>query len=59
MTPDFDIIALSSDAIDNVLRCDDLASFFLDARTRYPKAATPEPAPAPAAAPPSPPPPAH
>jgi hypothetical protein len=51
MTPDFDIIALSSDAVDNVLRCDDLASFFLDARTRYPKAATPEPAPAPAAAP--------
>jgi hypothetical protein len=54
MTPDFDIIALSSDAVDNVLRCDELASFFLDAKTRYPKPATLEPAPsaAPAPAPP-------
>jgi hypothetical protein len=55
MTPDFDIIALSSDAVDNVLRCDDLASFFLDASSRYPKPATPAPAPAPAAAPAAPP----
>jgi hypothetical protein len=56
MTPDFDIIALSSDAVDNVLRCDELASFFLDAKTRYPKPATPEPAPsaAPAVPPPAP-----
>jgi hypothetical protein len=54
MTPDFDVLALSSDAVDNVLRCEDLANFFLDARTRYPKS---EPAPAPAMAPaPSPPP---
>jgi hypothetical protein len=45
MTPDFDIIALSSDAVDNVLRCPDLAAFFLDAKTRYPKPATPAPAP--------------
>jgi len=52
MTPDFDIIALSSDAVDNVLRCDELASFFLDAKTRYPKPATPEPAPSAAPAPP-------
>jgi hypothetical protein len=44
MTPDFDIIALSSDAVDNVLRCPDLAAFFLDAKTRYPKPATPPPA---------------
>jgi hypothetical protein len=44
MTPDFDIIALSSDAVDNVLRCEDLAGFFLDARTRYPKPAAPAPA---------------
>jgi hypothetical protein len=51
MTPDFDIIALSSDAVDNVLRCEDLAAFFLDARTRYPK---PAPAPAPAATAPAP-----
>ena len=58
MTPDFDIIALSSDAVDNVLRCEDLASFFLDARTRYPKPAIPAPAPAPAAAPAAPAPPA-
>lgn len=41
MTPDFDIVALSSDAVDNALRCDDLAGFFLDARTRYPKPAAP------------------
>jgi hypothetical protein len=51
MTPDFDIIALSSDAVDNVLRCPDLAAFFLDAKTRYPKPATPAPAPSAAPAP--------
>lgn len=44
MTPQFDIIALASDVVDNVLRCDDLAAFFLDARTRYPKATAPTPA---------------
>jgi hypothetical protein len=59
MTPDFDIIALSSDAVDNVLRCEDLAAFFLDARTRYPKPASPEPAPAAPGAPALPAPPAH
>jgi len=37
MTPDFDIVALVGDAVDNVLRCYDLATFFLDARNRYPK----------------------
>jgi hypothetical protein len=37
MTPDFDIVALAADAVDNVLRCYDLASFFLDARERFPK----------------------
>jgi hypothetical protein len=52
MTPDFDIIALSSDAVDNVLRCDELASFFLDAKTRYPKPAEPAPPVAPAVPPP-------
>jgi hypothetical protein len=54
MTPEFDVLALASDAVDNVLRCEDLANFFLDAKTRYPKL---EPAPAPAIAPaPTPPP---
>jgi hypothetical protein len=48
MTPDFDIVKLASDAVDNLLRCYDLASFFLDARTRFPKAGHAEqPAPAP------------
>lgn len=32
MTPDFDIVALSSDAVDTILRCYDLANFFLAAR---------------------------
>jgi hypothetical protein len=44
MTPDFDIVALASDAVDNALRCDDLAAFFLDAKTRYPRSVTPVPA---------------
>jgi hypothetical protein len=37
MTPDFDIQALATDAVDSVLRCDDLARFFMDAKTRFPK----------------------
>jgi hypothetical protein len=37
MTPDFDIQALANDAVDSVLRCDDLARFVMDARTRFPK----------------------
>jgi hypothetical protein len=37
MTPDFDIQALANDAVDSVLRCDDLARFFMDARTRFPR----------------------
>jgi hypothetical protein len=37
MTPDFDVLALTSDAVDNVLRCTDLAQFFLDAKTRFPR----------------------
>ena len=49
MTPDFDIVALSSDVIDNALRCDNLANFFRDARTQFPRA--PEPAPAASTAP--------
>jgi hypothetical protein len=45
MTPDFDVVALASDVVDNVLRCDDLAAFFLDARSRYPKPAAASTAP--------------
>jgi hypothetical protein len=52
VTPAFDELALASDAVDDVLRCEDLANFFLDAKTRYPK---PQPAPAVAAAPTPPP----
>jgi hypothetical protein len=53
MTPDFDVLALSSDVVDNALRCDDLANFFRDARTQFPKApdAGPAAAPAPTASP--------
>jgi hypothetical protein len=46
MTPDFDIVALAGGAVDNLLRCYDLANFFLDARTRFPKAGAPQGAPA-------------
>ena len=49
MTPDFDIIALSSDVVDNAFCCDDLANFFRDAHSQFPRA--PEPAPASSAAP--------
>jgi hypothetical protein len=51
MTPEFDVVALASDAVDDVLRCDDLASFFLDARTRFPKAPAAPAAAAPSATP--------
>jgi hypothetical protein len=37
MTPGFDVLALTSDAVDNVFRCEDLARFFQDAKTRFPK----------------------
>jgi hypothetical protein len=37
MTPDFDIQVLANDAVDSALRCDDLARFVMDARTRFPK----------------------
>lgn len=37
MTPEFDVQALASDAVDSVLRCDDLARFFMDAKTRFPR----------------------
>ncbi len=44
MTPDFDITALTSDAVDNVVGCAELARFFVDAKNRYPRAAPPAPA---------------
>ncbi len=53
MNPQFDMMALAAGAVDNAIGCDQLARFFRDAHTRFPKAAPPPP-PAP---PPSPPPP--
>jgi hypothetical protein len=49
MTPEFDIVALASDAVDNAVGCDQLARFFLDASTRFPRPAAPPAAPAPPA----------
>jgi hypothetical protein len=37
MTPDFDIVALAGDTVDNALRCYELANFFVDARKRFSK----------------------
>ncbi|MGD0523754.1 MAG: hypothetical protein ABSE49_01350 [Polyangiaceae bacterium] len=39
MNPDFDMTALAAGAVDNVIGCDQLARFFRDAHTRFPKAA--------------------
>jgi hypothetical protein len=50
MTPEFDIVALTSDAVDNIVGCAELARFFLDAKNQYPAPAAPA-APPPAAAP--------
>jgi hypothetical protein len=47
MTPDFDLMALASDAVDNLLRCYDVANFFLEARSRFPKPNGSRAAPAP------------
>lgn len=41
MIPEFDVVALASDAVDNVLRCNALAHFFLDAHTLFPKTGGP------------------
>jgi hypothetical protein len=46
MTPDFDIVALTSDVVDDLFRCESLAHFFIDVRNRFPKTSAPEPAPA-------------
>jgi hypothetical protein len=45
MTPEFDIVALTSDAVDNVVGCAQLARFFVDAKNRFPKTAAPASAP--------------
>jgi len=46
MTPAFDLAGLVGDAVDNAIGCDQLARFFLEARTRYP-AIAPAPSPPP------------
>jgi hypothetical protein len=46
MTPDFDIAALTSDAVDNLVGCAELARFFVDVKNHYPHAAVAAPAPA-------------
>ncbi len=42
MTPEFDIVTLTGEAVDNLLRCYDLAKFFLEARQRFPHAKAPK-----------------
>ncbi|HEX3342938.1 MAG TPA: hypothetical protein VHS09_00145 [Polyangiaceae bacterium] len=56
MNPEFDMMALAAGAVDNAIGCDQLARFFRDAHTRFPRAAPP-PAPPGSAPPPVPPPP--
>jgi hypothetical protein len=41
MNPGFDMMALASDAVDNAVGCVELARFFRDVHTRFPKAAPP------------------
>jgi hypothetical protein len=43
MIPEFDMMALAADAVDNVIGCVELARFFRDAHTRFPKQAPPSP----------------
>ncbi|HEY3817806.1 MAG TPA: hypothetical protein VGL81_11570 [Polyangiaceae bacterium] len=45
MIPEFDMMGLAAGAVDNAVGCDQLARFFRDAHTRFPKAAPPTPAP--------------
>jgi len=45
MNPEFDMSELASGAVDNAIGCDQLARFFRDAHTRFPKAGPPPPAP--------------
>jgi hypothetical protein len=46
MNPEFDLVALVADAVDGAMGCDQMARFFRDAHTRFPRAAPP-PSPAP------------
>lgn len=52
MNPEFDMMALAADVVDNAVGCEQLARFFHDAHTRFPKVAAP---PAPPPSTPSPP----
>jgi hypothetical protein len=45
MIPEFDMTALAGDAVDNGIGCGELARFFHDVHTRFPKAAPPAAAP--------------
>jgi hypothetical protein len=45
MNPQFDMMALASDAVDNAVGCVQLARFFRDVHTRFPKPAAPVPSP--------------
>jgi hypothetical protein len=47
MNPEFDMMTLASSAVDNAVGCDQLARFFRDAHTRFPKAAPAPPSPPP------------
>jgi hypothetical protein len=47
MNPEFDLTALAADAVDAAMGCDQLARFFRDAHTRFPKAPAAAPPPAP------------
>jgi len=53
MNPEFDMLALAAGAVDGSVGCDQLARFFRDAHTRFPRVSAPSPAP-PAPAPPVP-----
>lgn len=56
MNPEFDVAALAADAVDDAIGCEQLARFFHDAQTRFPRASPPAPAapPPPPGAPPAP-----
>jgi hypothetical protein len=52
MNPEFDMMALAAGVVDSAVGCDQLARFFRDAHTRFPRAPAPSPTP-PAPAPPA------
>jgi hypothetical protein len=43
MNPEFDLMALAAGAVDAAMGCDQLARFFRDAHTRFPRAPAPAP----------------